>query len=79
LNCQHTAPLASAHIAEIYAVIDASADETPVRKLSPVAGAEDPAVSGTHVKLAVGVAAKGILFFEPDHDDLVAVLSEKWL
>jgi hypothetical protein len=59
--------------------MDASADDASVGKFGPIAGTQDPGISGTHVQLAVGVAAERILFFEPDHDDLEAVLSEKWL
>jgi hypothetical protein len=63
-------PFASAHIAEIYAAINASTDDASVGKLGPIATAHYSRIPRAHVKHAVGIAAERELLFEPIHGGL---------
>lgn len=69
-------PFSSAHITQIHSSMDTSADDSAVRKLRPIARADNSRIARAHVELAVGIAAERILFFESEHDVLEAVKRE---
>jgi hypothetical protein len=70
-------PLASAHIAQIHAAIDAPTHEPAVGEFGPISGTDNTGIAGTHVKKAVGIAAERELLFEPIHECLGLFLQLK--